>query len=198
MEERGWVAKGSGSMNGKDAGPKRPRTGPGTSGRRPLSRGKRLAFTATALILGWLACEVAGYCGYWLWNGTPFSWSAYQKERVGRTSVVEGSGVLAQVHPYVGFVEEPRRRRAGWCAQRRRCDPGVGVRLRRRQDADPDARAGQGRGGDPGRFGRLLLRGRRDEDPGGGAGVRRGRLDSRASGSCSSTWPSSATSSRSS
>lgn len=83
---------------------------PQAAGRRPPSRGKRLAFRATALVLAWLVCEAAGYCGYWLWNGTPFSWSAYQRERMDRTSVVEGSGVLAQVHPYVGFVEEPRAR----------------------------------------------------------------------------------------
>lgn len=80
----------------------------GTPRRRPIGGGKRLVFAATTLVLGWLVCEAGGYLAFWLWNGSPFSWAELQEERRQRSSRLGISGILAQVHPYVGYVEEPR------------------------------------------------------------------------------------------
>jgi hypothetical protein len=77
--------------------------------RQPLSRSKRLVFCAILLILSWLLCEVACFVLFWLLQGRPFSWKEMQdqrRERIERSEMV-GTGVFSQVHPYVGFVEEP-------------------------------------------------------------------------------------------
>lgn len=75
-----------------------------------LSRRKRLAFCAMTLILSWLLCEIGAFLLLWLWLGRPFSWAEAQNERRDRANRPEGSSanVFSEVHPYVGFVEEPR------------------------------------------------------------------------------------------
>jgi hypothetical protein len=77
---------------------------------RTLSRQERLVFTVLTLVMAWLLLEVGGYFVYWVVFGRPFSWRAMQdrrRERVNRSSAL-GTGAFAQVHPYVGYVEEPR------------------------------------------------------------------------------------------
>jgi hypothetical protein len=76
---------------------------------RSVELTKRIAFRAAALILACLICEAGTYVGYWLWNGMPFSWSKYQSERSNRANRIDRSGILSEVHPYVGYVEQPGR-----------------------------------------------------------------------------------------
>jgi hypothetical protein len=75
----------------------------------PLSRSKRLLFSAIALVLCWLVCEVASYFLYWYWFGFPFSWGELQNTRSYRLDGPMGAAgtVVSSVHPYVGYVEEP-------------------------------------------------------------------------------------------
>jgi hypothetical protein len=81
-----------------------------TPHRPGLSRKKQLAFCAITLILSWLLCEIGGFLLLWLWLGRPFSWAEMQNERRDRANRPEGlsANVFSEVHPYVGFVEEPR------------------------------------------------------------------------------------------
>jgi hypothetical protein len=62
-----------------------------------------------ALLLTWSVCEIGGFFLSWLIVGRPFSWSEMQERRRARAARAEGSNpsVFSQVHPYVGYVEEP-------------------------------------------------------------------------------------------
>ena len=79
--------------------------------RRSLSRTKRVGFAVVAMILSWLLCELAGYLLFWLWLGRPFSWAEAQNQRRDRANRPQAvtSNVFSDVHPYVGYVEEPRK-----------------------------------------------------------------------------------------
>jgi hypothetical protein len=78
--------------------------------RSGLSRKKQVVFCAATLILCWLLCEIGGFLLLWHWLERPFSWTEAQnkrRDRAGRPEGISGT-VFSQVHPYVGFVEEPR------------------------------------------------------------------------------------------
>jgi hypothetical protein len=74
-----------------------------------LHRAKRIAFRILTLFLVWAVLEVGGFLLYWLVAGHPFSWAAMQDRRRERASRPVGAdaSVFAQIHPYVGYVEEP-------------------------------------------------------------------------------------------
>jgi len=74
---------------------------------RRSSKQKRLLFTMMALALGWLVCELGIFLGYWIWNGSPFSWVEAQSLRSVLMSRLSATNPTPQVHPYVGFVWEP-------------------------------------------------------------------------------------------
>jgi hypothetical protein len=78
----------------------------GAGGRR-LSKAKRVLFAAVALALGWLVSEVGGFLAYWVWNGSPFSWSEAQTRRSALVQQWSATSPTPQVHPYAGFVWEP-------------------------------------------------------------------------------------------
>jgi hypothetical protein len=75
-----------------------------------LSRRKRILFSAAALLCGWLLCETFAFFLFWLWSGHPFSWALTQELRRDRAERPErvSANIVADVHPYVGYVEEPR------------------------------------------------------------------------------------------
>ncbi len=76
--------------------------------RRPLGLRKRLAFIGVSLLLAGLALEALTYLGYWAVVGKPFSWSELDYDR--RSILFQMSArqsIVAQVHPYVGYVMEP-------------------------------------------------------------------------------------------
>ena len=96
----------------RQAGPRTRRDGPEADApprRRRFGRGKRIAFAAVLLVMAWAFCELAAWPMYWAATGKPFSWNAAQAERRERANRPEGigQGVFSQVHPYVGYVQQP-------------------------------------------------------------------------------------------
>jgi hypothetical protein len=82
---------------------------PTTAHRRRLSLPKRVAFSAIVLIASWLLCELGAFVFYWLFQGRLFSWQKTQADRLewlDRPSR-QDANLLANVHPYSGYVEEP-------------------------------------------------------------------------------------------
>jgi hypothetical protein len=77
---------------------------------RRLSCAKRIVFSVITLLLIVGLLEAGGYFLLWLANGEPFSPSAMQSLRDGRMSKLESQNAsrYAQVHPFVGYVEDPR------------------------------------------------------------------------------------------
>ena len=76
---------------------------------RQLSLRKRLLFSVVVMIGSWLLCELGAFVFYGLFQGKPFSWGRFQADRrewLDRPGRQDGH-VLADVHPYVGYVEEP-------------------------------------------------------------------------------------------
>ncbi len=76
----------------------------------PLSRGKRIIFAAITVVLAWALLEVGALVLSWLALGEAFSVSELQLRRerqISQFGVGDYFG-LAHVHPYVGYVEEPR------------------------------------------------------------------------------------------
>ena len=80
---------------------------------RPLSLGKRVVFSVVTLILVWGMLEAGSFLLLSLAHFELFSWSGMQGRRDERLSQMETKNAtrFAQVHPYVGYVEEPRRLR---------------------------------------------------------------------------------------
>ncbi len=77
---------------------------------RRLSAPKRVGFTLVLVLLAWLLLEIGAFFLFWLATGMPFSWSEAQRLRgfhVNQSDSRASAG-FAQVHPYVGYVEEPR------------------------------------------------------------------------------------------
>ncbi|MDG3005683.1 hypothetical protein [Paludisphaera mucosa] len=95
----------------RQAGNRTRRDGPEAAPprRRRLDRRKRIAFAVILLGMTWGFCELAAWPLFRVATGKPFSWSALQEERRERANRPEGIGgaVFAQVHPYVGYVQEP-------------------------------------------------------------------------------------------
>ncbi|AMV37179.1 SGNH/GDSL hydrolase family protein [Planctomyces sp. SH-PL62] len=60
--------------------------------------------------MAWGACELAAWPLFRLATGQRFSWSALQDERRERANRPDGIGgaVFSQVHPFVGYVRDPR------------------------------------------------------------------------------------------
>ncbi|WP_165073399.1 hypothetical protein [Paludisphaera rhizosphaerae] len=77
--------------------------------RKRLGMGKRLAFGAILLLLTWLACEVLAGLMYSAATRQPFSWAGMQEERRERANRPEsvGTSIVSDVHPYVGYVQNP-------------------------------------------------------------------------------------------
>jgi hypothetical protein len=78
---------------------------------RPISRRKRLVFVLVMGLGVWLICETGAFFLYWLVTTGPFSWEGFQNQRIALLNDVEGPkpNIVAEVHPYVGFVEKPRQ-----------------------------------------------------------------------------------------
>jgi hypothetical protein len=110
MEEaKASLVEQAGARTRRD-GPETPGTAPSPAPRRRgPSRGKRIAFAAILLGMAWLSCELAAWPLYRVVAGKPFSWSGLQEERRERAGrpVGIGAGVMSQVHPYVGYVQDP-------------------------------------------------------------------------------------------
>ncbi|WP_165243857.1 SGNH/GDSL hydrolase family protein [Paludisphaera soli] len=105
------------SMIGQGAKPRTRRDGPvsadtatGPARPRRLARRKKFAFAAILLGLAWASCELAAWPLFRLATGQPFSWTALQDERRERANRPPGIGgaISSQVHPYVGYVRDPR------------------------------------------------------------------------------------------
>jgi hypothetical protein len=77
--------------------------------RRRLGWPKRIVFSIATLALMTAVVEGLTYLGYWAIIGKPFSWAEVQEQRDSVQRLAsQARSVVAQVHPYVGFVEEPR------------------------------------------------------------------------------------------
>lgn len=78
--------------------------------RRGPGRRKRVAFAAILLGMAWGACELAAWPLFRIATGESFSWSRLQEERRERANRPAGigGGVISQVHPFVGYVRDPR------------------------------------------------------------------------------------------
>lgn len=75
---------------------------------RPRLR-KRVLFSLIMIAGTFLLIEVGAFLGFSVIRGVTFSWSAIQAERSRIVAnAVHSQSILGQVHPYVGFVEEPR------------------------------------------------------------------------------------------
>jgi hypothetical protein len=77
--------------------------------RRPLSRPKRIVFTALAVVMVWGLLEIAGLFLLWLATGLPFAMAETQKLRRFHQSQFDPrkAEAVSQVHPYLGYVLEP-------------------------------------------------------------------------------------------
>jgi hypothetical protein len=76
---------------------------------RRLGLRKRVAFALAAIVLVAALVEALSFLLAWVADGAMFSWSRVQAERdrlLARSAAERG--IAARVHPYVGFVEEPR------------------------------------------------------------------------------------------
>lgn len=77
--------------------------------RRPPGRLKRAAFALIGLGLAWVFLELVTFLGYWVVVGKPFSWREVGIDRESiRFRMTPQQSIVAQVHPYVGYVEEPK------------------------------------------------------------------------------------------
>ncbi|WP_165221039.1 hypothetical protein [Aquisphaera insulae] len=76
---------------------------------RSLSLRKRVGFGLLCLVLLALIGEGGGFFLFWILNGRPNPWRDAQERRQQRILSPRGNdpGTFAQVHPYVGYVEEP-------------------------------------------------------------------------------------------
>ena len=72
--------------------------------------GKRIAFSILTLFLAWGLLEFGAYAFLWLAKGEPFPLSGMQEARTLRLSQIDSRNAsrYSQVHPYVGYVEDPR------------------------------------------------------------------------------------------
>jgi len=77
---------------------------------RQYSIRKRIVFAMLTLILAWGLLELGGFFLIWLALGESFSWSDLQLRRDRRVIQFEARNAFdfAQIHPYVGYVEDPR------------------------------------------------------------------------------------------
>ncbi len=78
--------------------------------RRPLSFAKRTIFSLITLVFIAALLEAGGYLLLWLAGGEAFSPRAMQVLRKDRLTRLESQNIsrYAQVHPYVGYVEDPQ------------------------------------------------------------------------------------------
>jgi len=88
----------------------RPRSSLDLHRPRTLSRPKRIVFALLTLLLAWGLLELGGFFLIWLALGESFSWSELQLRRDRRVAQFESRNAfdMAQIHPYVGYVEDPR------------------------------------------------------------------------------------------